>query len=649
MTLTGWILDVQPHRDRLELVLLDKDGRLKSFSYKTFFRGYILPINHDPEEITRDLESSPRIVRVWIENWFVPPRYRRVREVVVYETKSLDDLYIIQSITRRKRIGLNANNYPHPLIQTLWRNNIPTTTLIKITNNKVEVLEDPGRVDYRNPPIKKVIVKLLHGKHELLTPREEPTHILIETNNGVETHPYPEAITILHSLRGHIGFISSIDRLVLENLHHGLLGSIAPVWLNTDTLLVGLNGLIEWSRLSYTPIRMLNGASIGNVLTIIEALKALEKKYLVVKGYGRVEKPRSIRDLILHDRGGTIYTPRPGTYWRICQIDYSSLYPSIIMKYNVSGETVDDPNCTIYIDPPGSSHRVCIDREGVVAATMKTLVPRKESYRELLRNTLDSRFKTIIEERMKAVKWILVASFGYLGYRNSLFGSIMAHEVVTSVDRYITYKARLKLRSLGIKTIHVLVDSLFVEKNGFSCREINEIIMGETGFKSRVEAEYTWLTIPVSSRGMGYSNRYFGRLTSGGLKIKGLYAVRRDTPGIIRRAQLEALEILGEAESREELFRARRKARRVFEKYDELIMNGRVELEDLAFTRRIHTPPERGFIREITSRMKTTPLRVYYVVAPGRVYVSLDEAPGKYDRGYYHELLIKAFKEINVL
>lgn len=52
---------------------------------------------------------------------------------------------------------------------------------------------------------------------------------------------------------------------------------------------------------------------------------------------------RNICDLKATDKGGMIFQPDPGVYEKIHQIDFTSLYPSIIVKYNRSPETIEHP------------------------------------------------------------------------------------------------------------------------------------------------------------------------------------------------------------------------------------------------------------------------------------------------------------------
>lgn len=71
--------------------------------------------------------------------------------------------------------------------------------------------------------------------------------------------------------------------------------------------------------------------------------------------------------------------------------------------------------------------------------------------------------------------------------------------------------------------------------------------------------------------GSGAYNRYFGRLSTGKMKIRGVMARKGDTPEYVRRMQQELFEVLAGARGREELHRIEPKAQEVRRRYrDEL-------------------------------------------------------------------------------
>jgi DNA polymerase I len=58
------------------------------------------------------------------------------------------------------------------------------------------------------------------------------------------------------------------------------------------------------------------------------------------------EAIRNISEMRASNKGGMIFQPEPGVYEKVHQIDFTSLYPSIIVKYNLSSETIEHPEGT---------------------------------------------------------------------------------------------------------------------------------------------------------------------------------------------------------------------------------------------------------------------------------------------------------------
>ena len=72
--------------------------------------------------------------------------------------------------------------------------------------------------------------------------------------------------------------------------------------------------------------------------------------------------------------------------------------------------------------------------------------------------------KDCYDKRQAALKWILVTSFGYLGFNNSKFGRIDAHIAVCAFARDIMLKISKVVETHGFEIIHGIVDSIWVKK-----------------------------------------------------------------------------------------------------------------------------------------------------------------------------------------
>ena len=65
-----------------------------------------------------------------------------------------------------------------------------------------------------------------------------------------------------------------------------------------------------------------------------------------------------------------------------------------------------------------------------------------------------------------------------------------------------------------------------------------EVVEKETGILTEVDT-YDWITFLPMSDGTGAYNRYFGRLNTGKMKIRGVMARKGDTPEYVNKMQQE--------------------------------------------------------------------------------------------------------------
>lgn len=635
-----YLFDAAPIGSRTLFKLIDRSGGVHVASAKILYRGYLIP-RVDPDVLVKNVELIDGVENVWVENWYKPPYYASETEVVVYETYNPRIINTVNNWAVRKAVGAPVNTYPDPLIEALWRKKIPVLTPLKTSRNGFAPLENPFDPEYSEPPVRYLVLHLLKGKYRLYAETVDPDKAVVKSNEGIVYEGELEgAVEAVREYKPLILYTSLAEKIYVEQ-RYPWIRKYYDVWIDDAETPVDHVGIVYWSRLTHAPPRMLNYATIGKVLTTIEALEARKHKYLVINGFGRREPWRSLRSLLEADRGGLIYSPRPGLYWNVCQIDYNSLYPSIIARYNISGETVDNPYCRNKHVVKDAPHIICADRKGLVSAVLERLVELREKAKKLaaLMNN------EVYSLRSRALKWILVSGFGYLGFRNSLFGSIMAHETVTWHARRILGKAHKLLENKGYKVIHAIIDSLFVQ--GGDCEKALRTVE-ETGMPAKIEAEYTWLYIPKTrSAGLGAVNKYYGRLVNGEMKIKGIMCARRSTPLFIKETQLEAINKLGEAESPEEFAEKLREAHMIFQLAEQELSMGKVESWKLGITVKTRTAPKRRtpwFKASLMIKKYAGP--IVYIISPSGEPEPLISGEQEYSVEYYKKLLYSAWREL---
>jgi DNA polymerase-2 len=233
------------------------------------------------------------------------------------------------------------------------------------------------------------------------------------------------------------------------------------------------------------PLHTSSRATIGRALSSLQFYNAHKQDLLVPWKPTLAETPKDRLELLVADRGGFTFEPRLGLYEDVAEYDFSSLYPNIMLKKNISGERV---RCTCC---PESTNRVpeldwnvCQRRTGIVPKSMEIIVGKRLSYKKLKNDTSRScEERARYDARQVALKWVGVCSFGYLGHANAKFGRIDAHIAVCAWDRAILLSAARIAESNGFTVIHGIVDSLWVKKEGAKeedYRAIRDEIEGQT-------------------------------------------------------------------------------------------------------------------------------------------------------------------------
>jgi DNA polymerase, archaea type len=111
-----------------------------------------------------------------------------------------------------------------------------------------------------------------------------------------------------------------------------------------------------------------------------------------------------------------------------------------------------------------------------------------------------------------------------------------------------------------------------------------EAVEREIGILPEVDS-YDWITfLPMADRSGAY-NRYFGRLDTGKMKIRGVMARKGDTPEYVRRMQQDLFDVLAKARSKDELRMMESVAREVRRKYMQELEDA--DVKELAIHRRV--------------------------------------------------------------
>jgi len=337
----------------------------------------------------------------------------------------------------------------------------------------------------------------------------------------------------------------------------------------------GLEGVLEQARVTNMGVQEMARKSPGAGITAMQMTTALRTGVMIPLHKQEAEGKKTLAGLIHADKGGLIYQPIIGVHRDVAQIDFTSMYPSIMVHHNVSPETMGKENA----------------EQGLIPQTLQPLLEKRLQLKELLTelDERDCQFK-VMKQRSAALKWLLVVCFGYLGYKNARFGKIESHEMVTAISRELMLQAKEVAEDLGFTVLHMYVDSLFVQKEGSKEKQDFEpllhAITTQTKIPIMMEGVYRWVCFPPSRRDARISvpNRYFGVLNNGEVKYRGIEARRRDVPLWVKKIQLEVLNRLAKAKSVEEVPEYLPEVHTLVAQAKRDLHNGHVPLEELVIT-----------------------------------------------------------------
>jgi DNA polymerase elongation subunit (family B) len=373
---------------------------------------------------------------------------------------------------------------------------------------------------------------------------------------------------------------------------------LGRIHIDTDNSFVlnesGLQGLYELARICRLPLHSASRASIGKCMSSLQFYNAMRNNILIPWKPTLAEHPKSLGDLLIADRGGLIFEPIMGAHEKVAELDFVSLYPNIMFKKNISAETVIC-NCCSHSKlrvPELLNYHICEKRRGIVPLSLEILLKKRAHYKDKRNSTTDPELKKIYDARQTALKWVLVTSFGYLGFNNAKFGRIDAHIAVCAFDRQILLQTVRIAESQGFKILHAIVDSIWIQKKNVVNNDYKSLkteIENKTGFPISFEGIYKWIVfVPSKSNTiLPVSNRYFGVFEDGTVKMRGIEARRHDTAEFFSNVQQGILNIMSEANSIKEVRDLMPKVRKFFQMHLELLRYKKVPINDLVLTKRI--------------------------------------------------------------
>lgn len=271
----------------------------------------------------------------------------------------------------------------------------------------------------------------------------------------------------------------------------------------------------------------ITGLPADHILTAATGFRVENFLMRMASEYGELIPSRSE---VVHRwyAGGMVREPAKGIHERVAVIDFKSMYPSIMIKYNVSFDTISDDGEN---KPPGIN--IAFKKgEGFMPKVLKRLLEEREKVNKEMKGVDEgSPEYKVLNAKQRVLKIVANAVYGYLGWAGARWYNRDVAQAITAWGRESISKTIEKAKDIGLKVLYADTDSLFVNYDGEKVNRLLTWVKEELELECRLEKVYLRIIFTESKK------KYAGITEEGDVDLIGLEAVRGDWSEVAKEAQ----------------------------------------------------------------------------------------------------------------
>ena len=282
--------------------------------------------------------------------------------------------------------------------------------------------------------------------------------------------------------------------------------------------------------------------------------------------------------------GGYVHSIEPGLYHWVCVLDFKSMYPSIIIKYNICFTTLSDDGDIL--SPSGARFLSRDKKEGLIPKILKELMEKRDFLKRKMKEEPERR--DYYDGLQKAVKILMNTFYGVLASSFYRFTDPRIGASITAFARETIKRIINDLESRGIRVIYGDTDSVFFQSPYTDLEktvEFGKKIASEISERESLILEFEKVLEPFFSHGA--KKRYVGRIiwpeeSRGEMIVRGYELRRTDSFDLQSEAQKMIFEKIldGDIEG----------AIALSKEIVENVRQGKVNIEQLVISRTVKDP-----------------------------------------------------------
>src|SRR5256712_2128228 len=263
--------------------------------------------------------------------------------------------------------------------------------------------------------------------------------------------------------------------------------------------------------------------------------------YLMMETHnlGQLIPPRTEQPIIPY-KGAIVLEPKVGLHDNVASLDFSSMYPSLMIKYNISPDTlVTGKEKEDVFEVPEVKHRFRKNPSGFYRIVLTKLIEARKTTKAELKRTARSDLRyPLLKAREKAIKVMTNAVYGYAGWAGARWYSKEVAESAAALGRETINRAISIANSLGLTVFYGDTDSLFVNYEEKLVQKFQAEIDQQLGLEINLSEIYKRVLFTEAKK------KYAGLKTDGQIDVVGLEAVRGDWSNMAREVQNTVLRMV---------------------------------------------------------------------------------------------------------
>jgi len=286
-----------------------------------------------------------------------------------------------------------------------------------------------------------------------------------------------------------------------------------------------------------------------------ESMSVHVENYIIhnLEKFDEIAEKRPLNDEILKRRmlgkyeGAFVFQPQPGLYEDIAFFDFTSMYSSVIVTYNLSLSTFlekKEINSTeVFLS---ENHKVYFAKEkGFFPVMLEEIIKKRKQYKKEYKENQNA----ILKARSNAFKLLANASYGYLGFFGARYYCREAAASTAALARKSILETIEKIKKKGYKVIYSDTDSIafLVNKTQKKIIEMLKELNSELPGIMELDLEGFYKRgIWVSKRTTteGAKKKYALIDEDGKIKVRGFETVRRDWCRLAKKVQNEIISLI---------------------------------------------------------------------------------------------------------